>query len=84
MYDHTKQYRCTIIRGKSKNEMDDLLLTYAQIIIEATPCSKSDFQKIFNDELATHLNYPEKKKKGSPSERGDFLICFRVFIPLLS
>ena len=61
MYDHTKQYRCTIIRGKSKNEMDDLLLTYAQIIIEATPCSKSDFQKIFNDELATHLNYPEKK-----------------------
>ena len=26
MYDPSKQYRCTIIRGKSQKEMDDLVL----------------------------------------------------------
>lgn len=29
MYDHTRQYRCTIIRGKSQKEMDDFLPAYA-------------------------------------------------------
>ena len=31
MYDHCKQYRCTIIRGKSQKEMDDLLPAYAKV-----------------------------------------------------
>ena len=34
MYDHTKQYRCTIIRGKSQKEMDDMLPAYAKVIDE--------------------------------------------------
>ena len=38
MYDHKKQYRCTIIRGKSKKEMDDLLPAYALVIDEICPC----------------------------------------------
>ena len=61
MYDHLRQYRCTIIRGKSKNEMDDLLLTYDQIIVSITPCSKDEFRKFFNYELAKHLRNPETK-----------------------
>ena len=28
MYDPHRQYRCTIIRGKSQKEMDDLLPAY--------------------------------------------------------
>lgn len=32
MYDHFKQFRCPIIRGKSQREIDDMLPLYAQII----------------------------------------------------
>lgn len=48
MYNHANQYRCTIIRGKSKKEMDNLLPLYAKIISSICPCDASKFAKEFN------------------------------------
>ena len=47
MYDANKQYRCTIIRGKSQKEMDDFLPAYAKVIDEVCPCSAIDFEVSF-------------------------------------
>lgn len=49
MYNHTKQYRCTIIRGKSQKEMDDFLPVYAKVIDEICPCPESEFKSRFNN-----------------------------------
>lgn len=49
MYDCTRQYRCTIIRGKSQKEMDDLLPAYAKVIDEVCPCEASEFEMKFNN-----------------------------------
>lgn len=46
------QYRCTIIRGKAQSEMDNLLPAYANIIAEICPCSKDEFDNLFNDKLS--------------------------------
>lgn len=61
VYDPEKQYRCTIIRGRSKNEMDDLLPIYASIIDEICPSEKKKFDNEFNDKLRTFLPSPTKK-----------------------
>lgn len=61
MYDHSRQYRCTIIRGKSKSEMDDLLLAYAQILDGICPCQKEDFDLKFNSALIKYLPGSSKK-----------------------
>lgn len=50
-----EHYRCTIIRGKTQTEMDNLLSLYANIIAEICPCSKSDFANLFNDKLSKVL-----------------------------
>ena len=55
MYDHTKQYRCTIIRGKSKKEMDDLLPAYAMVIDEICPCPTEEFDSLFNNAFQRFL-----------------------------
>ena len=60
MYDHTKQYRCTIIRGKSQRDMDDLLPAYAKVINEICPCPVEDFKNRFNAEFQRFL--PEKDR----------------------
>lgn len=59
MYDNTKQYRCTIVRGKSKNEIDNLLPAYAKVINEICPCAKDDFPLLFNKNFEIFL---EKKE----------------------
>ena len=51
MFDPTRQFRCTIIRGKAKTDLDNLLPKYAKIIQDICPCSKQDFSLIFNDKL---------------------------------
>lgn len=56
MYNHTNQYRCTIIRGKSQKEVDNLLPAYASVIDGICPCSKDDFGIQFNNALATILH----------------------------
>lgn len=52
MYNHQNQYRCIIIRGKSKKELDNLLPSYALVIDDICPCSKDEFEAKFNAEFA--------------------------------
>ncbi|MFH1288137.1 MAG: DUF3883 domain-containing protein [bacterium] len=54
-YNPDRQYRCTIIRGKAKNAMEDLLPAYSQILISICPCSAEEFPKLFNNEFARML-----------------------------
>lgn len=60
MYDCTRQYRCTIIRGKSQKEMDDFLPIYAKVIDEICPCDASNFEIRFNNAFMRYL--PESKR----------------------
>lgn len=61
MYNHANQYRCTIIRGKSKKEMDDLLPAYAKIVEDICPCEQSDFTELFNAALLNYIPGATKK-----------------------
>lgn len=70
MYNPENQYRCTIIRGKSQTEMEDLLPFYAQIVHKSCPCTKEEFDKRCNAKLSVFFfnvksydNLPEKNKK---------------------
>lgn len=69
MYDHTKQYRCTIIRGKSQKEMDDFLPVYAKVIDEICPCSESEFESLFNNAFVCFLPESERIKKTMDNHR---------------
>lgn len=60
-YSHQNQYRCTIIRGKAKNALDDLLPAYAQILEELTPISCDEFAAKFNAQLAVYIPGAEQK-----------------------
>ncbi len=55
MFDPTHQYRCTIIRGKSQSEMEDLLPFYAQVIHKFCPCTEDQFNDWCNDRLADYF-----------------------------
>lgn len=69
MYDHTKQYRCTIIRGKSQKEMDDLLPAYALVIDEICPCPEDDFDTLFNNAFQRFLPESDRIKKTLDNHR---------------
>ncbi|MBQ2699621.1 MAG: DUF3883 domain-containing protein [Clostridia bacterium] len=69
MYNHTRQYRCTIIRGKSQKEMDDLLPAYAKVIDEICPCDASDFESLFNNAFMRYLPESERVKKTLDNHR---------------
>lgn len=69
MYDHLKQYRCTIIRGKSKKEMDDLLPVYAKIINGICPCRTEEFDARFNNAFQCFLPESERIKKTLDNHR---------------
>ena len=49
------QYRCTIIRGKSQSEMEDLLPFYAQAVHNNCPCTKSEFDIRCNKLLSKYF-----------------------------
>lgn len=51
-YKPENQYRCTIIRGKSQSEVEDLLPFYAQAVHRNCPCTKEEFDRRCNKELA--------------------------------
>ena len=55
------QYRCTIIRGKAQNEIEDLLPVYAKIITDICPCQKDNFINYFDQKIAKYLFSPTKK-----------------------
>ncbi len=44
MYNPENQYRCTIIRGKSQSDMEDLLPLYASIVHKYCPCEEQMFK----------------------------------------
>lgn len=44
MYNPENQYRCTIIRGKSQSDMEDLLPLYANIVHKYCPCEEQMFK----------------------------------------
>lgn len=69
MYDPTRQYRCTIIRGKSQKEMDDFLPAYAKVIDEICPCDASDFESLFNNAFMRYLPESERVKKTLDNHR---------------
>ncbi len=69
MYEHTKQYRCTIIRGKSQKEMDDLLPAYAKVIDEICPCNESEFEQLFNEGFKNFLPESDRIKKTLDNHR---------------
>lgn len=61
MYNPQNQYRCTIIRGKSKQAMDDLLPAYAKIIQDICPCEQNIFNMHFNNELSAFIRSATNK-----------------------
>ena len=69
MYDHSKQYRCTIIRGKSQKEMDDLLPAYAKVVNEICPCDAADFESLFNNAFKNFLPETDRIKKTLDNHR---------------
>lgn len=60
-YNPHNQYRCTIIRGKAKNLLDDLLPAYSSIIDEITPTSVDNLNEGFNSRLQKYLPTAEEK-----------------------
>lgn len=44
MYNPENQYRCTIIRGKSQSDMEDLLPLYANVVHKFCPCEEQMFK----------------------------------------
>ncbi len=69
MYDHTKQYRCTIIRGKSQKEMDDLLPVYALVVDTVCPCPVERFEELFNNEFKKYRPDSSETKKTLDNHR---------------
>lgn len=67
MYNHENHYRCTIIRGKSQKDIDDLLPAYAKIIEEICPCEPSTFIEQFNLKLLKYM--PKALKKTLDNHR---------------
>ena len=45
MYNPENQYRCTIIRGKSQSDMEDLLPLYANMLHKLCPCEEQMFKE---------------------------------------
>lgn len=60
-YDPTRQYRCAIIRGKSKSDLDNLLISYARTVNDTCPCPKEVFAERFNFMLGKILGTSVKK-----------------------
>lgn len=77
MYNPEKQYRCTIIRGKSQTEMDDLLPIYARIIDEICPCESKAFEELFNKKFAKYLTENKRTKKTFDNHRTE--VAGRLF-----
>lgn len=52
MFNPENQYRCTIIRGKAQNDLDNLLPSYSNFINENSPTDKENFNNRFNNYLS--------------------------------
>ena len=54
-YNPDNQYRCTIIRGKSQTQMEDLLPLYANMVHRLCPCTEDEFNERGNRFLSKAL-----------------------------
>lgn len=54
-YNPENQYRCTIIRGKSQSNMEDLLPFYAQTVHKNCPCTKGEFDARCNRQVTKYF-----------------------------
>ena len=54
-YNPDNQYRCTIIRGKSQTQMEDLLPLYANMVNRLCPCTETEFNERGNRFLSKAL-----------------------------
>ena len=54
-YTPENQYRCTIIRGKSQTDMEDLLPLYANMVHKFCPCEESVFKSSCHRTLSKAL-----------------------------
>ena len=70
MYNPTNQFRCTIIRGKSQTDMEDLLPLYANMVHKYCPCAEEQFndscfrtlsKALFGTEAYDQLSKSNKK-----------------------
>lgn len=55
-YDHTKQYRAVIVRGKGISDLDNFLPTYANILNEICPIPQAEFKEAFNKRISRLLD----------------------------
>jgi len=60
-YNHTRQYRFQIIRGKAIKDLDNLLPLYINILNEITPVDNKNFKIEFDDRLKKHLSDHSEK-----------------------
>lgn len=65
-YNPDNQYRCTIIRGKSQTDMEDLLPSYVNMVSQICPCTKAEF-----DVRANHIMAKVLFKTSAFEELGD-------------
>ena len=70
MYNPENQYRCTIIRGKSQSDMEDLLPLYANMVHKFCPCEEQMFKEssrkmiskaLFNTDAYAQLSESNRK-----------------------
>jgi hypothetical protein len=69
-----KQYRCTIIRGKSISRMDDYLSIYAEILNEICPIPSDRFDDTFDKKLSHYIKDDAKTIKNHRTENVDKLL----------
>ncbi|MDW8553561.1 hypothetical protein SD304_13730 [Staphylococcus nepalensis] len=60
MYNPSEQFRCEIIRGRTRSA-DDLLPAYAEIIYDICPCTEEIFGIEFNKQLSETLGNTTNK-----------------------
>ena len=73
-YNPDKQYRCTIIRGKSISRMDDYLSVYANILNDICPISTRLFKDAFDRKLARYIKNQGKTIRNHRTENADKLL----------
>jgi len=61
MYNPDNRYRCTIIRGKSQNIVEDLIPAYAYVIMESVGLGNDEFKVKFDTYLSRFLPSPLEK-----------------------
>ncbi len=61
MYNSDNRYRCTIIRGKAQNTVEDIVSAYAYVIINSKGLAEDEFVLRFNEHLARFLSSPTQK-----------------------